>query len=50
MIEPNLINIYWPKIKLLAPANQTIYLVIFHTYSRKFISEYITGIPALGVI
>ena len=30
MIEPEMMNIYWTKIKLYAVANQAIYLVIFH--------------------
>ena len=40
MIEPDMTNIYWTKIKLRAAANQAIYLMIFHwVVSRKFISE-----------
>ena len=30
MIEPDMTNIYWTKIKLRAAANQAIYLVIVH--------------------
>ena len=31
MIEPDMTNIYWTKIKLRAAANQAIYLMIFHS-------------------
>ena len=30
MIEPDMTNIYWTKMKWCAAANQAIYLVIFH--------------------
>ena len=30
MIEPDMMNIYWTKMKLCAAANQAIYLVILH--------------------